>query len=617
MSDRNRNALGRTSSHTSDIGSSSLIRPRNRRLVSSTLDSDDADADNNDTTEAQNRSLRSPLFSFVQGGNRSASHLALPRRSNPGPSPNRVASTGNLGQFFSESWNQSWSSVQDLTSSLFSQDGTESRARSTHNGPRKPKPSKPADETRSWGPSPPAHGPKLVDVAAGSLSERQSALKTARTASILQSYEGVNGGLDVSGKHKRRDSDEVIPASQVQDEYLVYVHRVQPNDTYAGLILRYKCHEDAFRRANGLWSRDSVQSRKWLTIPVDACEIRGRPCEAPTGDAGGAAPVDLLAPTPRGDEKDPNLPRETADDYFGTSTTTPQPIPSDIVEDKPWAHVRWVKIESIPHPVEIGRVSRGAMGYFPPRRKRSVRTISSFSTPRQSVDLSSNTPGSAGASSSRRLSSLGSRPPLSGSHAALSRSRMGSDASIARPVWMREPGGVGTMSRTAKAPGPDRDYLNTWTRKHIPGLNIDGPSMSIMGSETAQFGFSKDTEGDTGIVESPFRDGDVSATNQSGTPLDRAASAVETWLRGALAKRPSTPMAGKRSNHIGSPFGGDSGGDLIELADNNSDDGRLNTETDIGRIDYSSLVTSSRDNHDSGLLRGRSMGSGLKGAKAD
>lgn len=616
MTDRNRNALGRTSSHVSDVGSASSIRPRTRRFV----DADDG-ADKKDS-ETQNRGLRSPLlFAFGQdAGSRSASPFSLSRRATGNSGPTRVASTGNLGQFFSDSWNQSWNSVQDLTSTLFAQDGPERRPRNEQNGARKTNTTKSSNTAKSWGPAPPTHGPKLDDVAAGSLAERQSALKAARTASVLQSHDGVNGGLDVSGKHKRRDSNEVAPASQAQahEEYLVYVHHVQPNDTYAGLILRYKCHEDAFRRANGLWSRDSVQTKKWLTIPVDACEIRGRPCEAPSGDSTSAVPLDLLAPTPRGDEDDTHLPRETGDSYFSNPAATTQSLPSDVADDKPWTHVRWVKIDSIPHPVEIGRVSRGAMGYFPPRRKRSIRTVSSFSTPRQSLDMStSNTPGSAGASSSRRLSSLGSRPPIAGVFAT--RSRLGSDASNVRPVWMREPGGVGTMSRTVKAPGPDKDPLNTWTRKHIPGLNIDGPSMAIMGSETAHFGFSKDRGGDTtGIVESPFQGKDVSAANianMNGTPLDRAAAAVETWLRGALAKRPSTPM-GNRSNLKGSPFGGDSGGDLIELADTSSDDGRFNMETNVVHANNSALATSSR-NDDSGLLRGRTMGSGLKGAKAD
>ena len=196
---------------------------------------------------------------------------------------------------------------------------------------------------------------------------------------------------------------------------------------------------------------------------------------------------------------------------------------------------------------------------------------------------------------------------------------------------MREPGGVGTMDWTVRAPGPDKDYLNTWTKKHIPGLNIEGPSMSIMGSETAQFGFGSGQDGAAaGLVDNPFQGGDVLATNQNGTPLDRAAAAVETWFRGALAKRPSTPMTGhnrssSHQHHAASEFGGDAaGGDLIELADT-SDDGRsfnnnsnTNTTTDMGltRINsFLSLATGGRDHDDSGgQLRGRS---GLKGGKAD
>jgi hypothetical protein len=108
--------------------------------------------------------------------------------------------------------------------------------------------------------------------------------------------------------------------------------------------------------------------------------------------------------------------------------------------------------------------------------------------------------------------------------------------------------------------------------------------------------------------------------------LDRAAATVETWLRGALSKRPSTPMMGNsrssHQHHMASQLGGDAagGGDLIELADT-SDDGRSfnnNTviDTSLTRINsLLSLATSGRDNDDSGgQLRGRT---GLKGAKGD
>jgi hypothetical protein len=168
---------------------------------------------------------------------------------------------------------------------------------------------------------------------------------------------------------------------------------------------------------------------------------------------------------------------------------------------------------------------------------------------------------------------------------------------------MKRPGGVGTLSRNVRAPGPERDYFNTWTRKHLPGLNIDSlPSMAIMGSESARFGFN--AEENAAIVESPFEEGrDVASLSKQGSGLDKAAAAIETWLRGAWAKRPNTPILGPSR-----PRGRD--GDLIELEDTNSDDGRLGgmldagSDADLLNLSYSGGA-SGRNDGESEYLRGR------------
>ncbi|KAL2129535.1 hypothetical protein VTI74DRAFT_7641 [Chaetomium olivicolor] len=399
-----------------------------------------------------------------------------------------------------------------------------------------------------------------------------------RTASVLQSHEGVNGGLDVAGKFKKRNSDEDLretSQSQETEEYLAYIHHVQRTDTYAGIVLKYRCREDAFRKANGLWSRDNVQVRKWLAIPVDACEVKGRPCDPPTSPS---SEVDLLSRTP--DAADPFGRDQQQDDFFTTSNGhTPDQTKHDH-DDKPWTHVRWVSLDSLPHPVEVGRLPRKALGYFPPRRKKSTHTISTLSTPRASaelpsVNISESVTGSPRGASSRRPSLLSTR------------NRLNSITSTAdndpRPAWMRRPGGVGSLGRHVRAPGPETDYFNTWTNKHLPGLNIDSlPSMSIMGSESARFGFARpDENASVAIVESPFEEGrDATSTSRQGTGLDKAAAAVETWLRGAFERArqgPLTPVLGPRGRHGVGGSGGvmpEMGGDLIELADAGSEDGR-------------------------------------------
>ncbi|KAM0325543.1 hypothetical protein ACHAQA_007530 [Verticillium albo-atrum] len=207
-----------------------------------------------------------------------------------------------------------------------------------------------------------------------------------------------------------------------------------------------------------------------------------------------------------------------------------------------------------------------------------------MTTPRQSLDASAVTeayedsPGRDTAPSSRRLSTLSNRPPLPGtpgrSVSTSTRSRGDSAGTDNRPAWMRRPGGVGSMGKNARAPGPEKDYFNSWAKKHLPGIAIDEnlPSISVMGSETAHFGFGKQKEqyDSPAIVESPFDEGqDLSSTSKQGSGLDRAAAQVETWLRGAFTRRPSTPGAGRpRGDRQLDDL------DLIELADANSDDGK-------------------------------------------
>ncbi|KAI1503821.1 Arv1-like family-domain-containing protein [Biscogniauxia marginata] len=492
------------------------------------------------------------------------------------------------------SWAPSWASVQDFASSLLEggYSSEPSRPNSRSGGKPRPKsiwkglgasstnPHKPPD---SWGPAPPPNPrPSPEDIAAGSLAERDAQLKARKTASVLESHEGVNGGLDVTGKYKRRNSDENLrSASQpVIQDHLVYLHHVQRTDTYAGIVLRYRCMEHAFRRMNGLWSRDNIQVRKHLLIPVDACEIKGRPCSPPSYHS---QKVDHLATSPQPHDftsRDPSSPgsqQPLHDDYFGSlnGKTAEQSRQMDD-EEPPWTHVRWVKIDSLQDPVEIVRVKRTTVGYFPPRRKKSIQTASAFSTPRHSLELakpvttSSEVADSPGRFSSRRQSSTSARPSFG---SPSTRSRVGSVGQAdGVPAWMRRPGGVGTMGKSVKAPGPAKDYFNTWVNRRLPGFNIDSmPSMSVMGSETAHFGFNNSTEESSGIVESPFEDGrDATAPSRSGMGLEQAAASVETWLRGAWAKRPITPRLG---THKKPP----EDLDLIELIDTNSDDGRTGT----------------------------------------
>lgn len=539
-------------------------------------------------------------------------------------------------------WAPNWASVQDFASSFLEGGYSSDPSRPNSGGGNKSRPksiwkgfgvsnAKTGKSTSNWGPAPPAESrPAAKDIAAGSLAEREAQLKARKTASILESHDGVNGGLDVAGKYKRRNSEETPrnASEPIVEEQLVYLHHVQPTDTYAGIVLRYRCQEQAFKKTNGLWSRDNVQVRKHLMIPVDACEVKGRPCDPPSEYS---KKIDLLAATPQpNDFTSPaasNVQRQQTlhDSYFESISGRSAGNPTQEEEEQPWTHVRWVKLDFFQEPIEIVRVSRKTMGYFPPRRKKSIHTASTFSTPRHSLDLTktltntSEIVDSPGRFSTRRPSSLGARPTPASLTSSSARSRvtsLGEGDSV--PAWMRRPGGVGSMGRSVKAPGPAKDYFNTWVNKRMPGFNIDSmPSMSVMGSETAHFGFNNKTEEAAGIVESPFEDGrDATSPGRNGIGLEQAAASIETWLRGAWAKRPNTPRLGSNRKPPADL-------DLIELTDTNSDDGRMGTHErmpEAGLLNQNFHHGSTGRSEGEGTVRGRSAPPttpGGKGRKAD
>ncbi|KAI1461450.1 carbohydrate-binding module family 50 protein [Annulohypoxylon moriforme] len=533
------------------------------------------------------------------------------------------------------SWAPSWASVQDFASSFLDGGYTSEPSRPNSRNGNKSRPKsiwkglggntmKSGKSTGSWGPAPPEESrPGARDIAAGSLAEREAQLKARKRASVLESYEGVNGGLDVAGRYKRRNSDETPRGTMdsVAEEHLVYLHHVKPTDTYAGIVLRYRCQEHAFKKANGLWSRDNIQIRKYLMIPVDACETKGRPCEPPSEYS---REVDHLATTPQtGDftlssASTPQRRQTLHDSYFESISGKSAGQPTEEDEEQPWTHVRWVKLDSVQEPVEIVRVSRRSMGYFPPRRKKSIHTTSTFSTPRHSLDLtkaitnSSEVIDSPGRISSRRQSSLSARPtPASLGTSSSARSRVTSlGEGDGVPAWMRRPGGVGSMGRSVKAPGPAKDSLNTWVNKRLPGFNIDSmPSMSVMGSETAHFGFNNTADETAGIVESPFEEGRNATTPaRNGIGLEQAAASIESWLRGAWARRPSTPRLGSNRRPPEDL-------DLIELTDTNSDEGGTpGRMMDTGLLNQTFALSGSSARSDgAGTVRGRSAPPGRNG----
>jgi hypothetical protein len=612
-------------SYSDDRGdpAETTIRPRNRKLASG------------------GQELVSTTATSTPGGSRAVSPIppkhpsrsttASAARSNGRPVGGLLPAESNAGgrsspQGFGGIWEGGWTALQGLASSVLGVD-TENDSAERVNGGSLARRTKKSDGGRrkipeTWGPAGLPKKPEDV-IGAGSVAERGAAVRALKMKGVLEGREeDLNVRRDTNGNYKRRTSLDDTAQGGLRDgegDALVYIHHVQPQDTLAGVVLRYNCQPAVFRKANRLWPNDSIQIRKIVVLPVDACTIKGRPCEPPSPGHRG---VDLLAPTP-----------EFEDPFSfnnGTAWPGPNPLQSAASAEQPetgehpWSHVRWVLLDSSPSakPVEIARMPRQTLGYFPPRRRKSQATISTVSSPRGSSDFPpfsfpSNPPsGSPSSTVSRRASNLGHRPSpsMGGGYAPPSapatRTRGQSVGEVAeRMGWMRGPGGVGTLSKNVRKPGPAQDGLNSWAKKHIPGLAIDSlPSVSLVGGESAHFGFNDEM---VGVEEGPMRALRSGTATPSGAGqglgLENAAAAIEGWVRRLAAIRPGTPRLG----------GSAESSDLIELLDGaGSDDGRgfeLNPGT--LRVPTPGLSTSGREDLD-GLIRGRAT-SGAKGGKGD
>lgn len=638
----------------SDVGG---IRPRNRRvgglsaapnqeqelLSTSSATSTPGGSRAVSPLPAKYPSRRTGRSPGAGNANGSGSLLGPPARARSAGTSSPILGGAGFGSTFSGlglgkaegGWMSSWNALQGLASSVLggAEDGGQG---STYAGRRRkdarPIPKKQPD---NWGP--PSRQDSIGEGSTAATAEREALVRAKKMTRVLEGRDEPTESRDTNGKFKLRSSiDEPRPGSSQEDEQaLVYIHHVQKNDTLQGVVLRYNCKPDVFRKANRFWPNDSIQVRKTVILPVDACTVKGRPCDPPDPDEPNRG-VDLLAPTPLYEEppQDEGI-WPSASAYNGKSAEVPEQ------NENGWIHVRWVLIDGLPNskPVEIARMPRKTLGYFPPRRRKSQATISTVSTPRASLDFPASTitpltnmPDGSLTPGTRRQSNLGPSshlssslnigsyfPPIpmssSGSAGRPRRERRESVSEAAdRMGWMRGPGGVGTLS--VRRPGPGNDGLNAWARKHFSTIAIDSlPSTSIQGAEQAHFGFDGELASIAEGAKYGYGGSEVRrelgvGTQGQGMGLENAAAAVEGWVR-KLGKatvgvgRPGTPKGNLER-------GGRE--DLIELVDGaGSDDGRWELSQErIGRA-----AGTPRGGLSVGLSRERERGTSAKGAKGD
>ncbi len=515
---------------TASTSSASTIRPRNRRLVS--VDDDLSYRSGNNGSAQLDPTSQSPRPSRAvspipsRHPSRSVSANNSPQKSSVGT----VRPLGGLslggGQatpttFATGLWGTSWTSLQSIASNLLGNDTVRATKDNSYAGfkPSRRKYPCQTKHRRAVSSAPPTQwGPSVVgdkQIGVGSREERQALVKAKKRETLL----AANGHAfpDSSGRFKRRVSDDRVsisapPAEHEDRDALVYVHHVRPDDTLAGVMIKFNCQAAVFRKANRLWPNDTIQVRKTVVLPVEACGVKGRKVSEPeeTTDFLGGDSMETFPPESSNVDVDgawgnpirPAPPPQSKESSAASIATSPS-MSDEHHDDPPWKHDSWVIIDGHPAAVEIARLLRRTLGFFP-RNRRNSNSYSDLDTPSASLELP--------------------RPPYSGNSPRRRKSRSSSGSYFAQ--HLQGPGGVGTLGRGA-SPGPAQDGLNKLFAPHLPNV---APRASF-----------------------------DSTTSTSSTGIENMGGAIEGWVR---------KLATKAATIIEPPPGGKSGvGDLIELSD--------------------------------------------------
>ncbi|KAH7121211.1 hypothetical protein B0J11DRAFT_60526 [Dendryphion nanum] len=552
---------GSPSSKTSSTPTASTLRPRTRRLISiddelgTTSGSDNGASPFGSRTASPapgSRPLRNTLTSNPSSFVRSASAQAS--------EAGRNTSTALSGL-----WGNSWTAIQGLTSNVLGNDATPKNVAT-----RKRKPPSSAHR-RTASSAPPAQwGPTSSSsshIGAGSQEERESLVRAMKRKDLLSANERLVS--DSVGRIKRRTSDDLTsssaPPAETEDrDALVYIHAVRPQDTLAGISIKYNCEQAVLRKANRLWPNDSVQIKKTVLLPVDACGVKGRPVDGPD-----SLQEDLLLDYGN-NTNTIGTDRNTLPSGWTSSkpqTTSNQRPPSsshsnsNADPDPPWKHDSWVLLPNDSKATQIGRMPRNALGFFPPARRKSVTF--SDATPKQSFDLprsstSTNATNTQSASPNPKV-----RPPSRTTSFSNPPGRHRSNSHFS----LHGPGGVGTMGRNVRSPGPAQDGLNKLFAAHLPSV-APPPGQEYFTPWAPSL-----LEADSGTAYHHGGSGAHTPLSNAGLDLQEIGGAIEGWVRkvgtqaSKLLSEPSTPGQGKRSAvPVIGAVGGDLG-DLIELRD--------------------------------------------------
>lgn len=614
------------SSRSTSATPSSTARPRNRRLISVTDDDEDGLGGRSSAaspraespgllgtaavsaTSSRSRNARD-IPSAYSSKTGSPSQSRFPSRA-PSRNMNRQDSYGVTGSpqrnnanknnagNFSDFWGSSWSSLQELASVVLGgaddQNGggdakstTTSKSASGNHQRRKPSKSNFAyagQSSNRSSPLPSSWGPSNFlnsRLATGSVEDRQAMVQAQKRQALLQGSGDVT--IDRRGNHKRKDSTDRHQSSAVMDsdenesDALVYIHHVTPTDSVTGVSIKYGCQPTVLRKANGFWPSDSIQARNSVLLPVDSCTLKGRriPPEQLTDqqnnvkrgadvdsfniyedDTSLNTAVDSSSTLDRGDA----TPRGSE----ASSRKGSKPAPS-------WEHECWIQIEGFVEPIEIGRVPRRTLGFFPRARRKSNAQFEPYSdtvdSPSYDNNINSNKPSSAQrASSSSQNNTSFHLPSSRSSSSSRSQNQATSSTSNSQPIYTRHrrqrsslvlsgPPGVGTLGRNVNTPGPAPDKLNSFITTHLPNLSLPPPPRPASNPSHNS-------------VPRASIDSSSTVTSNNSTGLENVGGAIEGWVR-KMATRAKTGISELQQpgNGQASPHGLGGMGDLIELDD--------------------------------------------------
>ncbi|KAF2489470.1 hypothetical protein BU16DRAFT_182591 [Lophium mytilinum] len=610
------------SSKTSSTPTASSLRPRNRRLISGLDDESDANP-----TSGQNTGKSSPFASPFTS--RAAS--PIPSTNPSRAEPSRTAARSNLSgipssaSIFGQGGSQeaaaglsgllgnSWSAIQGLASNVLGSDTSPDRKQSRRRRPLQ------ATHRRTASSAPPKQWGDLL---------------------------AADGNIypDAVGRIKRRNSDERLstsapPAEQDDRDALVYVHRVRPEDTLAGITIRYNCQPAVLRKANRMWPNDTVQTRKTIVLPVDACGVKGRPVPDPNNHVDDDLLLGGYGDSTSDNERTPTQTPTLTNGWHSTNQITSAPRPpsstSNADSEPPWKHESWVVFPNDANPTEVARLPRRTLGFFPPARRKSLTfsdtptASSSFDLPRSSLSTVSSHAHSPSVNSNKGGNTATITPIASNSPPVRPGARQRT-SSISQ-FHLHGPGGVGTMGKNVRSPGPAQDGLNKLFASHLP--NVAPPPgqeyftpwnpglLDDAGLDGSDAGNSFQTANSGGRV-----------AGGGGIDLENVGGAIESWMR-KMAKGASTMLEPSTKNGTGrgsavpviGVVGGDMG-DLIELrddafevGDDDDDDdadalgrGRKATES-LGAPSGSGLYGSGRSHGETAVRdRGRGRSGGTK-----